>query len=423
MIDYRKENANIELIAVTLICFSIFVLTDISILSFLLIIFSLALLFYARHSLMIFLSSLIIAYSNYSIVVYRYGGKDLMEDWNSFNHSPDIDLTALRIVVFFTFVLALRTRGIYNKMRKGRNNIERIIEEKPSSNIFLVVITCIALVIIWFFFYDFSFGTQAGYHPLYEYSTVFFIMGLKYAGNKWKLYVPILALALFYMVFDFLGGQRSTGVQIALIVLLMRFYRYLSPKRVVTLAFVGIFITTAVGALRGSLFMPNFTMKDVFDSMSNSMFASATAGYAYYTSLTFIATMDIYSFWARMGQFGDFVTSIFVSGADEGLAWITLKHYEHMFGGILGVYLYYYLGYLGTFLIATLVGCYYKLMSKFNLSRKYRTSLSFVVCIYVTATTTRWYLYTPSQLLRGVLLLSLVYYGYKVIDKFKLKRL
>ena len=266
-------------------------------------------------------------------------------------------------------------------------------------------------------YYSFSFGEQAGYSPQYEYSTVFFIIGLKYTGNSKFLTTLLLLLACFYILFDFLGGQRSTGVQIALIVVLMKFYKYLTPKLVLTMVLSGMILTRLVATLRASLFMTDFTIGDILSSMTETMFASDTAGHAYYTSLTFVATMDIYPLITRLGQFGDFVTSIFVSGADEGLAWICNRHFEHGFGGILGIYMYYYLGYLGTFLIACLVGFYYKMMMVTTSSLSQLNNWAFIVCVYVAATTIRWYVYSPSQLLRGVLLLSLVYYGYTILNK------
>lgn len=412
-----KYTSNQIVLFFFVLCLSLLLIPNIMLLTFVLIIFSGILLIYTRHNLMAFLSALIVAYSNYSLVVYRYWGRDLMDDYNSFSQKPEIDLTALRIVTFFTIILVVILWRFQNKQIFHNFSHDIICHERTRSNPILVFLTCITLVVIWVLYYSFSFGEQAGYSPQYEYSTVFFIIGLKYTGNSKFLTTLLLLLACFYILFDFLGGQRSTGVQIALIVVLMKFYKYLTPKLVLTMVLSGMILTRLVATFRASLFMTDFTIGDILSSMTETMFASDTAGQAYYTSLTFVATMDIYPLITRLGQFGDFVTSIFVSGADEGLAWICNRHFEHGFGGILGIYMYYYLGYLGTFLIACLVGFYYKMMMVTTSSLSQLNNWAFIVCVYVAATTIRWYVYSPSQLLRGVLLLSLVYYGYTILNK------
>ena len=103
-----KYTSNQIVLFFFVLCLSLLLIPNIMLLTFVLIIFSGISLIYTRHNLMAFLSALIVAYSNYSLVVYRYWGRDLMDDYNSFSQKPEIDLTALRIVTFFTINSSLK---------------------------------------------------------------------------------------------------------------------------------------------------------------------------------------------------------------------------------------------------------------------------------------------------------------------------
>lgn len=394
-----------------------FLITNLVALTCLLLYYSIILLYQSRKNLYMFVSVLMIAYSNYGISVYRYWLTDGIKYNQITTSTSNYDLIGLRVSIFLIFLVWLLVFIKPLKMHQIKKiNLQHKFKNRNSP--LLVVVSCMALILIWILYYRFSLGERAEYSPQYEYSTIFFIIGLKYAGQKKLLLFPVLLLACFYVVFDFAGGQRSTGVQIAIIVALMVFYRYLSPKKILLYGFFGMFVTKFVAVLRKSFFAPDFQLSDIFLSMSETYFAPDTAGYAYYTSITYIAIMDIYNIAERLSQFADFVTSLFVVGTvGEALPYIAQRHYSHGFGGVLGIYMYYYLGYIGTSLIGILVAYYYRLMEKVNCLLKYRNSLVYVIIVYVSATTVRWYLYSPSQLLRGVMILSVVYLSFEFINR------
>lgn len=384
-------------------------------LSIVLFFFSVIFVYATRHNIYVLFSTLMIAYSNYGIVVYRYWAPEMMPYGEISTTTGNYDETGLRICIFLMYFLFTLTTISFKKI-KVRPDMQNL---QMHNNTFLVLLSCAALILIWFLYYDFSMGERSGYSPQYEYSLVFFIIGLKYAGTKKKLIFPLILLAIFYILFDFLGGQRSTGVQIAIVVALMVFNEYITPKRIVIGALLGMIVVRAVAVFRASLFTPDFTFNDIVEGMFDSWFAPDTAGSAYYTSLTYLATMDIYSLGTRLSQFGDFIATLFVVGTvGEALPYIALKHYWHMFGGILGIYMFYYLGYFGTALIGVVVAIYYRMMERIRLMVKKKDSVFYVIAIYVSATTIRWYLYAPTQLLRGVMLLSIVYYAYFLVNKF-----
>ena len=383
----------------------------------LILIYSSLLLFNARHNMLKFLSVLLILYSNFSFCVLRYFDPNILivnegitEEW--------IDLAAVRCVSLFTTALYILTTYGFKKtfISKQSSLFNELVPKRHNSS--LVVISIIALVIIWFFFYDYSPDLtegRAGYSPIYEYSIVFFILGFWYAGDHKRSKMALMAIAAFYIVFDFLGGQRSTGMQIGIVVLFMVFYKSITLRRLIIIAVVGVFVTRIVAIFRGEYATSGINLSRILGDGAYAVLTSDTAGMAYYTSLTYIGTTQFFSVAERLNQFGDFVISQLVVGRyGTPLNKLARQYYLHYNGGVLPIYMYYYLGYLGTLLMSILVAKYYSVMDKI-ISKKH-SALAVIIAVYVSTTTVRWYLYSPSQLLRGVMLLTIVYLFYSAVD-------
>lgn len=390
--------------------------------------FTVILVFYTKDVPIIFLSTLLLLYANYSIVMLRY----LVPELCAINEGIDnvnFDLQAVRCMTLFMGCLTYKMRKykkVYTVKPALPNNHNYGTNSKNSrkyGDYKAVAFTVLILLLIWVVFYEYNpnSGERSGYSPMYEYSTVFFIMGYYFARGNKKLNFAIIAIALFYIVFDFLGGQRSTGVQIGIISVISLFYRYLSSKRIVLLAVVGIIITTAVALFRDEFSISNISMNSIMGESQEMLFASTTSAYAYYTSLTFIGTMEHYPFIVRLFQFFQYLLSLILPGnVGEPITALAEKFYVHYYGGMLPIYVYYYIGYIGPILMAWIVAKYYKIMfhfEQFKFDQRY--SYYYIICIYVTATTLRWYNYSPNPLLRGVMLLCLVMLIYKKIFTLK----
>lgn len=384
-----------------------------------LLLLSLFLLFLARKHVILFISALLVAYCNYSIVVLRYFfPKSLIIN----NSLQQYDLISIKIMVFFMcfligFMLLKNSRykDIYSddNLEKKSSFGNRLYSQ--TGNSLIVVINIIALVLIWFLLFDFNLGEKSGYSPLYEYSVVFFILGLYYSKNKTIGKKIIIAIALFYVLFDFLGGQRSTGVQILIVIGIMCFYKYLTVKRIILASVIGLILVTMVGIFRGSFSMGSISFESIIAYLRGGAFGYSTAGFAYYTSLTFIGTMEYYSVFDRIIQFIQFLASQMIVGTiGKPITELASEHFIHYYGGVLPIYLYYYLGWLGTAISAFIVSVYYTIIKKIQEQR----GLLVVVGVYIVATTHRWYLYSPNQLLRGVFLLSLMYCLYYYLDLY-----
>lgn len=388
----------------------IFLSTNIYPVLAIMLIFSFLVVYISRKNPIIFISVILIAYTNYSIFVLRYFHPDILYI-NQYLIDDSLDSRGARVMAFFIvllYYLIMKYKRLYPVSLDAKE--ATLFADSRKSNSILVYTICAILVAIWGLFYKFNVGERSGYSPIYEYSTVFFIIGFYLAGNKRTLRLPLLALAGFYILMDFMGGQRSTGVQIAIIVVLCNYYKYITARRVLLLGVIGILGTTLVAIFRASFIAGNISISSAFEKLSELMFASDTSGFAYYTSLTFIGTMDHYTLIERIGQFVEFALSQIVVGTvGEAVTERALRFYVHYYGGILPIYLYYYLGFFGTALICFVVATYYKIMMKIESNRFQTKPLMAAIVIYVSATTIRWYLYSPNQILRGVLLLSIVF--------------
>lgn len=383
-----------------------------------LLLLSFLLLWLSRKNVILFISTLLIAYSNYSIVVLRYFFPESLIINNSLQQ---YDLVSIKIMVFFmSFLIGFIL--LKNYRNENKTTSEKYIEDEfvlenslfcDTGNSLIVAINIVALVLIWFFFFDFNIGEKAGYSPLYEYSIVFFLFGFYYSKNNKLGKRVLVALAIFYVLFDFLGGQRSTGVQILIVVAIMCFYKFLTVKRILALFGVGLLLLTMVGIFRGNFSLEDVSFVNIIDYLKKGAFGFSTAGFAYYTSLTFIGTMDFYSVFDRIVQFIQFLISqITVGTFGKPITALALEHFTHYYGGVLPIYFYYYLGWVGPVISAFIVSIYYNILR--TVENK-RSGFSMVVAIYVVVTTHRWYLYSPYQLLRGVFLVSLVYCAYYLL--------
>ena len=110
-----------------------------------------------------------------------------------------------------------------------------------------------------------------------------------------------------------------------------------------------------------------------------------------------------------------FILYIFLGSkiVDSNLAVYTRQYYVHYYGGVLPLYMYFYLGILGIMFIVLYLKFWIK---KMNESSKKVSHLQRCLCIYISACVPRWYLYSPSSLFRGVLIFIFVYKMVELLD-------
>ena len=103
----------------------------------------------------------------------------------------------------------------------------------------------------------------------------------------------------------------------------------------------------------------------------------------------------------------------------SGVSSAAKEYYYHTGGGILPVHFHYYMGWFGVVIAAAITGIYMHITAAVN-----ENSGSFLKCIsvYYVSGFSRWYLYSPTNLLRGVMLFSVVYFSFSIFNSFTQKQ-
>ena len=272
--------------------------------------------------------------------------------------------------------------------------------------VYLVVLTVIMLV-------GFGRPTASGQRgtptAIYEYSIVLFIIGY-YFFSRYRWYVIFSSVLLLgYCAQNMIFGGRITALQLLLI-----FFFFLCDGKKIKVKFlvpvllIGLVTFSGIGIMRANFSFSLSNISQAIESIFEKAGTLDTAYSGYYTSLTFLKAESFTPIQNRLYMLWAFIKSIFLGGSvpDSNLARYTLQFYLHYEGGILPFFGEFYLGFFGIAGTSLMVAFYLRLMKKLN---GCSSGLSGCVAVYIAATCPRWYLYSPSQMTRGVLLLCLVY--------------
>ena len=349
-----------------------------------------------------------ILYSNYSIALAYY----LSPVNNLFTTyaGTQVGTSGNNIILFFTI-------GMYLILPKIQLEEEYSLVDNNKHNDAFVI--CLALALIAIFVLEFRAPTFVGGRgsgtAIYEYSLILFILGFYYSGKSKLILCLYSILAISFALQEFIFGGRIGGIQQILCIFLCLFCNKISVKK--TLPFVAIFyiFMILIGQFRGALKLDGNVIKNAILNIWDSKFVLDTAYSACHTSMTFIDVMQHLGMQDRILLFLQWVKSIFLGSIvpNSNLPNFTRQFVIHYYGGLLPFYAVFYLGIPGLILIIIYLKHLLMVVAKSN-----NHSSGFVKClsIYLTISVVRWYLYSPSNLFRGVFLFSLAYGGLFFVD-------
>jgi hypothetical protein len=380
------------------------------------IILMMYLLFKTKDNIMLFTVYSIIAYCNYSIVVTNYLNPLTSSYFISFSEDY---ISYLGLIILFVFTLLL-VLTIPIKIIPTYLNEPNFIKKNDRNTFFITSI--IVIILIYILIFQFNRPDVAGLRgspaPLYEYSTIFFIVGFHFAGKNQKAKLILTLLLFTFALQNFIFGGRIIGVQLLFIYFIMFYSHKVRIIKLIPFIIIGFIMMSLIGMDRASLLLSAQAIKDVLKNIENRMFALDTSYSAYFTSLTFLKVREILSISDRLDLFMKFMLSIIFGGRIENssLPLYTRSIYLHYNGGIFPYYFYFYLGWFGVIISTFLIRIY----THFITNKEMRVN-GFKNCIsvYFVATTFRWYLYTPLIILRGVMLFIIVYFGFQLIYRLK----
>lgn len=369
-----------------------------------------------RKNWMLFIIAGVIFYSNYSIVFANYLG-EIESYFTTFSHE--------QVAVEGIAILLLFSMGLYLVLPKvPKKYVHCSLIKNNRYNLLFVIALCAVLVLI--FIYGFGRPDMTGERgtpsPIYEYSIILFIIAIYYSGKNRLLHVLLTGIMALFALQNFIFGGRITGLQLIICWFLCFYINRLTVKKAVPIAIIGLLFLSIIGDMRASFVISLDTIKEVISRLMTKGGSLDTAYSSYFTSLTFILTKDTLSIWWRLNMFGRFLLSMVLGGSaisNSNLPAYTRAYYLHYFGGILPYYAYFYLGIFGIVLLFLYMKILFRLMVSTN---ETSSGLAKCLAIYLTTSTFRWYLYGPSQLIRGALLCCVCYLFAEFINNEIAKR-
>lgn len=353
-----------------------------------------------------------IGYSNYSICLVNYISKS-----NSYFVSyanTNIGYLGINILLFFSLLLYLIAPDSKEKIQDKKSII---VNNRNNRIIVIGAIIVLLLILIYGFTRPERVGDRGTPSALYEYSLIFVIMALYYSGKSKKMLLLVVLVAIPFAIQNFVFGGRITGVQMLILIVLAIFIDRLKMVIVAPLAAVFFVMMSAIGQVRGRLLISGVDLNNVVRILGGEHFALDTAYSSYYTSMTFLDVLQTTDVPLRIHLLFRWILSIFLGGSvqDSSLSLYTRQTHLHYYGGILPYYAWFYLGFVGIILLVLYLGIFFR---KINTTNYKEDGLVRCITLYVTVTCLRWYLYSPSQIFRGVLLLCIVFEICNYADRF-----
>jgi hypothetical protein len=356
-------------------------------------------------------------YIHYSALIGRYIAPEIAEKLNAIIDYR-FDLQALSSNFLFLIVI------YYSLPFFCKHPPDRYFFQGNNNPNLIIVITLILIgVFLQVYFIDlenFYLEGRAHYSPLYEYSIVFYTLSLYYlrGGVKNKVELPILLVVFFMALFDFFFGNRALGIQILFLIYIFYGVRFYSLKRLFYGFLLILPVLTTLSFIRSGVFLSDVDLTSFFiDNFFKSRYLAADTGYyAYVNSLTFVAASEFISSNETFVAIKDLLVAIFFKSGFGPTAYdIASKYYYQVGGAFPSLFAYFYFGYFGSFLMAILISFYLR-VGLYN-----RSNILSLMFVYFFITSSRWLLYSPIPLIRGMMLFLTVF-AIVEIFRFLLRR-
>lgn len=369
-------------------------------------------LYKCRNNWIFLLIMIFLLYFNYSIFIANYISPIESVYTNLSVMGNAVSKTSLRCLFLFTTLI-----NLYLPKRICKIKISNMfIENKENNNIIQmgIIISLIVIIIISF---SLSLGssTRQESSSIIEYSLILMIIGFYYAGRNKVCRVIIIVLSILLCLSTILNGDRIISLSILAALFLILVSDKFNLKRTLPIAFLGLLIFTCIGELRKNITVSIDGLFKAFDQLLSTKLANDTSYAAYYSSMTFLQYAETITFSSRITFFLSFFLSILL-GSSVPNSNLTI-YIQNNFtwqggGGLFPVYSYFYLGIAGVFLFSLIFIYIFKLANNKSLSNE-----NLIYLIYIVSMTPRWYLYTPINLFRSLLIMVVVFKCSKYIYK------
>lgn len=298
---------------------------------------------------------------------------------------------------------------------------ELLVQSDTPGNGVIVAICAVAFLLCGLFGIGPSYaGTDRQYvNPIYEYSIALLLIGLYFSGGNKRNIVLFAVISVVRVALDFSIGGRVTSIEILSIWYLMIFAARMKMRVLIPILVVAFIAMLTVGQLRGSSFQISALSKGI-EGFVDSAFTWDGAYAAYHTSESMVAYRDISVQGLDIPGFVSYLISLVVgnSAGYVGLQYEMEPYFWNMGGGYLPFFFYYYLGYGGVVVLSIIISGLLRFLA--SLGRKeFVSDMTRFVFIWFSATCFRWLSYSASPLVRGLLLVTVVFLVLGILAKDK----
>lgn len=369
----------------------------------LLLIINIVSLYQVRKNIFFAIVIGIITYCNYSIIFPNY----VTHLDNFFTQQINYSTTNISINILTLFNLLLYIVLPKASVYAGNFNVS-LKSQKEFGPIFEIgVIFLLIIILIFGYKRPTEIGVRSDPSPTYEYSVILFILAFYFTHNRLRRRFLFL-LCLVFSLQNFIFGGRITGLQYLCCLYIFFFSDKVSLNKLVIIALPIFFFMTLIGAVRGAILSGSHSFESIFNYILKSAGALDTAYSAYYTSEIFVyAESEITD---NINYLIAFLAAIFIgykSFPTYLLQNVADRFYQNYAGGIYPYYFYFFANWIGVVFSVLIVGAYLNALKYLN-----KSGHDLVKCIgvFFICHTFRWYLYTPYSLLRGTLILCVLYF-------------
>lgn len=365
----------------------------------------------AYKNILLFVMAIFMSYANYSALAANYF--NIYQDFYTYYAGSDV--AAIGTFAMLMFVAVLVFCFPRNVTSFGGINFFGRCRQLDYAAPLAFFIAVFLVFISFTQSSGFNNGGERGTNSaIYEYSYILFIIGYFYSGQN-KLCRRLLdCVALLFMLQAVLGGNRASVLATVLLLYTLYIANRFSTSKQVLLIILGFLLFQVSGYLREDIaFASTEELVSIFTTMVNHAFIWDTAAAAYHQSLAFMYLLQYLSFDETLYYFQQWFLGMLVGGAQ--LADWTLPHiaqetfglYERggLGGGFLPLYFYFYFGIPGVLVVGIIAAYINRALNRLSNTT---SDLGCMLLIAVFITMPRWWLYYPTPLIRGLLLMLIV---------------
>lgn len=374
-----------------------------------------------RENRLLLLMYGVMAYAAYSIGYANYLNPITTTMFTSLAGTPHA-LVAMQMLVLFSSALVL---FLPQRVEPYGVGDDAFVGERGNAVIVYALVAVLALILIYGFGRPDAIGGRRGSpSPLYEYSIIFFIAAFYMAGRQRWLRSFVLGMLLLFAAQNLVYGGRVTALQLLVVAFFCLANGRTSNRALIAGGALLLVFFVGFGGVRTEIWESGLVavLQSFADTLSKGL-AWDTAYSSWHTSVTFVAYDELVGFEQHAYLLRQWVASIILGGsavADSGLAALTRAYFPHYYGGVLPVFVWFYLGPLGTAAVAAYVSLFAKQIAGLRSASAPDGALptaARLCLVYVVATTPRWFLYSPSQITRGLLLCFAVCFALLWLDR------